>query len=227
MKNNNNLLLYLFLGFIGIFLLVRIMPYLIRPLLLILALVGVGILVFYLVQQWRLRNIEADPRDKMEAGIHQKLNHCQKQIAAIKKERVEIENNIASLETKLQSVLEISPSTKKESERLIQEFQNELDLRNTKLQFYESCTLKLKSLRHNFQLSKEINRKQETLKRLRESNQEDIADFEELKTALEFEQSYLNTIDELSLKMLDSNSLQDAKALQLELETITKELRDL
>jgi len=226
MKNNNNILLYAFFGLIGIFLLSR-MPFLVRPVLLILTLVGISILVFYLVQQWRLRNKEVTPRDEMESGIHEKLNNCKKQIAAIKKERAEIESNIASLETKLQSVLEISPQTRKESERLVQEFQNELDLRNTKLQFYESCMLKLKSLRHNFQLSKEINKKQETLKRLRESNQEDIADFEELKTALEFEQSYLNTIDELSLKMLDSNSLQDAKALQLELETITKELRDL
>jgi len=223
----NNTLLYVFFGLIGLFFLIRIMPYLIRPMLLILAFTGVIILAFYLIQKWRFRNAEANPRDEMETGIHQKLNHCQKQISAIKKERAEIENNIFSLETSLQSTLEISPTTRKESERLVQEFQNELDLRNTKLQFYESCMLKLKSLRHNFQLSKEINQRQQTLKRLRESNQEDIADFEELKTALEFEQSYLNTIDELSLKVLDSNSLQDAKALQLELETITKELRDL
>ncbi|MEM8524930.1 MAG: hypothetical protein AAGG68_09815 [Bacteroidota bacterium] len=227
MRNNNNTLLYAFFGLIGIFLLVRVMPYLIRPLLLILAVTGIVVLVFYLVQQWKLKNRGVDPRDKMESGIHEKLDCCKKQIATIKKERAEIESNISSLATKLQSALELTPQTQRESERLIQEFQNELDLRNTKLQFYESCTLKLRSLHHNFQLSKEINEKQQTLKRLRESNEEDIANFEELKTALEFEQTYLNTIDELSLKMLDSNSLQDAKALQLELETITKELRDL
>ncbi|MEL6719393.1 MAG: hypothetical protein AAFP82_11805 [Bacteroidota bacterium] len=223
----NNTLVYVVFGFIGIFLLVRIMPYFIRPLLLILTLAGIGILAFYLFRKWRLKNKNSASRDKMEAGIHQKLEHCQNQIAAIKKECTEIKSNIVALESQLQNTLDLSPQTRKESQRLIQEFQDELDLRNTKLQFYESCVLKLKSLRSNFRLSKDIHQRQQTLKRLRESNQDDIVNFEELKTALEFEQTYLNTIDELSLRMLDSSSLQDAKALQIELETITKELRDL
>ncbi len=172
---------------------------------------------------WQERNFA----NSIEGSIQQKLEQCNSQIKTIKEEKKEIEQNINELQSKLDKTTNIATQTWKESLRLVNEFRQELDLRNTKVLFYQTCIKKLKALLQNHQFAKDIADKQEVLKQLREKNQDDIADLEELKNTLQLEKDYLETIDELSLRMLGSTSLQDAKAVQKELEIITRELRDL
>ncbi len=162
-----------------------------------------------------------------EGSIEQKITQCEAQINYIKAETKSIQQNIFELQSQLQNASDISLQAEQESKRLIKEFRHELDLRNTKLLFYQTCAKKLKSLLQNHQFSKDVAQKQETLKQLRERNQDDIADLEELRFSLQMEKEYLDSIDTLSLRMLDSNSLQDARAVQKELETITRELRNI
>ncbi|MDX1666171.1 MAG: hypothetical protein R3350_03030, partial [Saprospiraceae bacterium] len=60
-----------------------------------------------------------------------------------------------------------------------------------------------------------------------EDNYEELAELEELKADVESDVFYLDTIERLSLRMLESNSLDDARGLKLELEEMTKELDEL
>ena len=50
---------------------------------------------------------------------------------------------------------------------------------------------------------------------------------EGVKSFLDYEKTYIETIDELSLKMLESRSVANAEVLKLELVEMTKELREL
>lgn len=179
-----------------------------------------GIQIWEYIQEQRFLN-------SIEGSIQQKLDECHTQIEAIKAEKAEIEQDIKELQTKIDNTQDIATSTWKESLRLINEFKQELDLRNTKLRFYQTCIQKLNSLLQNHQFAKEVNKKQESLKQLREKNQDDIADLEAFKNNLELEKNYLETLDDLSFRMLGSTSLQDAKAVQKELDNINRELRDL
>ncbi|MEM9992320.1 MAG: hypothetical protein AAF738_11195, partial [Bacteroidota bacterium] len=170
---------------------------------------------------------EKQVQNSIQGSIQLKLDACAKQIQIIEQEQQVIAENIAGLEYKTQATDDISSTTWKQSLRLINEFRQELDLRNTKLQFYRTCTKKLESLLQNHQFAQEIARRQERLQQLREKNQDDIANLEAFKNNIEIEKHYLEAIDQLSLRMLGSTSLQDAEAVQNELDNINQELRDL
>lgn len=183
--------------------------------------------LFYVVRQWLInRQTELEQKTSGSTTIQQQLHRCERELSQVQKEKREIENSIQSLENQLRSASSPTPSIRVESERLIKGYQEELALRYTKVEFYEACITKLKSLLHNLKLSQEIASKQQRLKQLREQNQDDLFNLEELKHALDYEQTYLQTIDELSLKMLDSHSLQDAQAIRLELQAMTEDLRN-
>ncbi|MCP3928363.1 MAG: hypothetical protein GY705_04610 [Bacteroidetes bacterium] len=140
------------------------------------------------------------------------------------KEISEILRNIQDLKVRLTGDLEIPKHQREKTERLIEGFKKELDLRETKINFYETCIHKLKGLLNGQILSKELKEKQKKLKLLREDHQEDMAKMEEMKSDMEFDHFYLDTIDNLSLRMLSSESLADAEQVQLELEEMTREI---
>ncbi len=224
-KPNGRLLIILIIilaGMIGI----RFLPFFLRllPYALILGLLTYAFVIFL---EYFSKHRQEKYDDKADGVIKDKLNHCREAIKKVYQERNTIAKEIEELEEKLNTTLQIPQVTKEELNRLVREFKHELDLRNTKIEFYETCIQKLQALLHNHQLAQTLKHKQEKLKQLQEKNQEAIADFEALKTSVAFEQSYISTIDELSAKMLESKSLQDAKAVQLELEHITQELREL
>ena len=73
----------------------------------------------------------------------------------------------------------------------------------------------------------EIANKQENLKRLQEGHYDDLADIENMRSDMEYEKFYLDSIENLSNKLLQSDTLDLANSLKEELEEITRELRDL
>jgi len=184
----------------------------------------VGLLAYLGYRFFKGRKDQRAYKGSVEGGINEKLKYCQQQISALEKERKEIRHNIQELQSRLDPNYDISPRAQEETERLIAAFEKESQLRATKIHFYRSCIKKLKSLLHNYQLSRELESKQDELKRLQENHYEDIANLEELKSQLEYDKAYLDTIDTLSLRMLESSSLEEAQHMQLELETMTKEL---
>jgi len=183
--------------------------------------------VFYFWRFFQKKRREKTFRTSTEGIIDHRFTHCNSQISHHKKEMLEIQKNIAELESRLSASLDLPASTKKETHRLIGAFQNELKLRESKIAFFETCVEKLKTLLNNYQLTQELVEKQQKLKQLQEQHYEEIADLEELKSNIEYDKVYLETIENLSNRMLESNSVDDAENLQLELEKMTKELDEL
>lgn len=161
---------------------------------------------------------------KTEAGIaSERIAYCEEQIGKNQRELREINENIKDLEQQIKK-LDTSARNLRESRRLIEAFRSEASLRRQKISFYELCIGKLRRLVHNHQLTERIAEKREQLELLQENHYEELASLEELKTELEMSADYLDTIETLSLRMLESTDYDDATRLKLELEEMTRDL---
>ena len=163
----------------------------------------------------------------VEGKILSYREQCDSQIARHKEEIEDIKKNIEELESKLTYSTALKEETIKESRRIIAGFKTELQLRETKLNFYKTCKGKIKSILDNHKLTEDLVKKQEKLNKLQEQNYDDLATMESLKSEVEMDRHYVDSIEELSLKMLDINSIESAEAVQMELIEMTKSLKDL
>jgi hypothetical protein len=97
-------------------------------------------------------------------------------------------------------------------------------LRKAKIDFFRSAKKKLYHLQRNKQLDQTIASKEEELKRLKEHHYDDLADMEALRSDMELETLYLDTIESLSLQLHESTTPERINELQRELEEMTKDL---
>lgn len=173
----------------------------------------------------RKRRMASRNFEKTTLGrIQQRIQYCEDQIQLNEKEKAQIQRNIKELENQLNTGIALAQHNKKDSERLIKGFQKELELRQAKLTFFEQSKSKLEVLYHNHQLAQTLKLKEGELKRLQENHFEDLANMEALKSDVEMDVFYLKTIEELSQKLLDTESVSDVNVLNKELELMTKEL---
>ena len=158
--------------------------------------------------------------------IQRRLRECETGIAANSAEIQEITSTVKELERELLELDGASEEKVRETRRLIEAFQAEKKLREAKLAFLQTALQRLHILEHNYRLSATIVEKQEQLKRLQAKNYEDLANLEELRSNIEYDRAYLETLDELSTRMIGSQSINDVRALRRELDTMTRELND-
>ncbi len=213
------------LAVVLVMLLMRI-PVLARYMVYLAALAGLGLLIYGLINWWRLRRIrqaEAAFRRTREGRLAEKVEECDLLMDRNRQEMEEIHRSIDDLEDKL-GLAGMSAKQRQESEEILQAFRSELDLRRTKARFFERCREKLQALRRHILLERELESKKDVLRRLRENHFEDLAQYEGIKSELELNTFYLETIDELSSRMVASTTVDDARHLQLELEEMTREL---
>jgi len=212
------------IGLIVLILLMRFFP-VFRFILGILAIVGivglVGGSVWYFVTK---RQREKRYAASTEGQISLRIDYCEGEIEKQEKEIAEIDENIQELEEQLGGGNEIAPQNRKESESLIQAFRSQLDLRRSKVIFYQACIRKLEILLHNQRLASDLEIKKKKLEKLRENNFEELAKLESLRSDVEMDILYLDTIDRLSQRIHDTNTVDDAEILQKELEKMTREL---
>jgi len=190
------------------------------------ALALIALILYPFRQQWlkrRQKKYEETYIGSIESKIKQARNYQTKH----EKEIQDIERNIGDLKTKLEISPDLKAPTIDETEKLIMAFRSELQLRHTKIAFYQTSIKKLQSLRQSHQMLEELASKQESLKKLQQGNYDDLADMENLKSDMEYEQFYLDSIESLSQRLLESNSLDLAQDLRLELEELTKNLGDM
>ncbi len=222
---SSNMVVLMFLGGLGLLLfLMRINRI---AFFIALALLLIGSLVVYLIRRIRQRKQQVEFARSSEGVIHTQIMACEEHINKLGLEMNDIRQNLKELKDELGQSASLHAKAREESEKLIGAFNNELKLRKVKLEFYENCKQKLQTLLSNHHLLQSLENKQQKLKRLQESRYEQLADMESLKSNLEYEQRYLETIESLSLRMLDSQSTDTAQALQLELSQLTRELRKL
>ncbi len=183
---------------------------------------GIYLSIYYL----RKKKLEKAYQRTEEGMAAARIQYCEEQIEKNEAELDEIRKNIEELQEQIDSP-DISPRNETESKRLIKAFITESNLRKQKIEFFELCIGKLRRLVHNYKLTQDIARKREKLEKLKENHYDDLAALEELKTELEMSGVYLETIETLSLRMLESTDYDDAKKLQLELEEMTRDLDSL
>ncbi len=222
-------LLYLLLGIVLFFLLIRIPPLfaLMRSVLPVLVVAGLIYLGYRLLQYGRAQARRRAYERTTQGRIHRKLEQFRKSLQDNEAEMQEIRANIQELEQKVASTTGISDNYRRESGVLLAAFRSEHKLRQEKARFYESGVRKLQSLLNNLQLAEEIETKKERLRELRENHYEELARLEEMKSDLELDTTYLDTIEELSTRLLESRNVDDAEHLRLELEEMTRELDEL
>jgi hypothetical protein len=183
--------------------------------------------IFFIVKHFRDAKKEEEFNDSMEGSIRQNLELCEDQMTKNREEVLEIKDNIYDLKEKLEVKSMINENTIKESEFLISGFERELDLRNAKLEFYKICKEKIHNIHFNQTLADEVANKRQRLKQLQEDHFEDLADMEKLRSDVDYTKTYIDTISNLSIRMVQSTSLRTAQELHEELKLITQELRDL
>ncbi len=184
-------------------------------------------LIFYAIH----RGVELRKKKALANTVEGKIlyyrEQCDTQIVKHQAEIEDIKKNIGEIESKLKYSSALKEDTINESKRIINAFEKELQLRETKLNFYKTCKEKIKAILDNHKLTEDLVQKQEKLNKLQEQNYDDLATMESLKSEVELDRHYVDSIEELSLKMLDINSLESAEAIQMELIEITKSLKEL
>jgi hypothetical protein len=219
----NYVLFWLLLGLASMLILTRIVPQLrfFFPVLLLILIIIWGIWAWW---EWSKRQAFENSK---EGAIHSKINFCREEINRNKKEIADILENIAELTTRLNENLELTAAYRQETTQLIDDFKKEQQLRTARIDFYDACIRKLEALLHHQQMAQTLARKKEKLKQLKEQNYETLADMEALRSDVEFDAFYLDTIDELSSRMSRSTTVDDAEGLRLELEKMTREIKGL
>ncbi len=202
-----------------------------RRLLYILLILGgfmivIGLAFFLLKFLWNFGKKE-DIDYSVEASLDRQFAQSKEQINKNKNDLKEIQKAIDDLESSLDNKLELLEKNREKSKRILAGFYKELELRKAKIEFYQICQTKLETLNYNHNISLELASKQKKLSELQEDHFDDIANMETFKTDLEYNKHFMETIETLSLRMLQSNSLDSAQQLQLELKEITKEIKRL
>ncbi len=155
------------------------------------------------------------------------VEECEEQIKQNKSEVDKINKDIAELKATLNTQFEIAPEKKIESEKLIADFENEVKLREAKIEFFKTCKEKLNTLLYNHKLSKTLADKKEELEKLKEQHFEDIAPMEALASDIEHDKMYLESIEDLKFRIESSKSADSALELRSELIQMTRELKKL
>lgn len=189
-------------------------------------LLAVGIVYFIFNFIWKMRKAKRQ-HESIETILELQLALCIDQIRKNRDEIVDIQKSVDELEDNLDNKPELLENNREKSKKILAGFYKELELRKAKIDFYETCKAKLETLSYNHNFSRELALKQKKLSELQEDHYDDIASMEALKTDLEYNKRYMETIQTLSLRMLESNSIDSAQQLQLELREITKELKRL
>ena len=112
-----------------------------------------------------------------------------------------------------------------ESQRLVNAFESELQLRKTKHVFLYTAIKKLEKIKRNRMVTQKLIEKEQQLQQLQEGAYDDLARLEEMKTDIEMDTTFLETIDQLSSKLDSIQHVDEAKILNKELIRMTKGLR--
>lgn len=182
----------------------------------------------YVLYQRMYKTIEVSPsQQKSLNAIWSRIMYCEEQLERLKEEIKDIRKDLIQLKKSTERQEDLTATNREETKRLIVAFENELRIREKKKQFFDTCLRKLKKLLRNQELAIDLAEKEGRLRQLQEGHYEDLAEMEALRSDLELDVFYLDTIESLSERMLLTTSTDEAEALQIELEKMTRELDEL
>lgn len=178
--------------------LVRVFPPL-RLLLLFFIIVSLaGTLIYFMLQATQQRRERRNFLNSVEGKISARIHACEEQLHAYENECQKIDNHIEQLRDRLAGTQLPGEILQRETARLIAGFEQERALRRAKIDFFQDCIDKLEKLIQRHRLSEELERKKAELDTLREKQYDDLAELEHLRWDIEREETYLQTIAELT-----------------------------
>ncbi|MBV6656086.1 MAG: hypothetical protein KI786_20140 [Mameliella sp.] len=185
---------------------------------------GIGFLGYLVYEYIRQQNAGFGGQNAVPLGVGSRMEQVEEQLNRNEKEIKSIRQNLRELRKEVHDEDALNAKNLTDAQYLIREFEAELELRRAKSSFYKTVKHKLNRLLHNHQLSQSLADKEAELRRLKEHHYDDLADMEAMRSDMELETLYLDTIDELSLKVPDNLSLEHVQELQKQLEEMTRGL---
>ena len=150
----------------------------------------------------------------MPGQIKARLDNCEVQIQRLKEEAKKIRRSMKELEQQLKADGDVPDSMRAKTESVLMGFRQELQLRQTKISFYQQCSEKLEKVLRHHELLAAVEQKKEELESLRQQHYDEIADMEQLRLEVEREDTYLDTIQELSTRMQETTGVEEVLHLQ-------------
>ncbi len=159
--------------------------------------------------------------------IERRKAWCRSRLSRHQREIAEIKRSMKDLYRQLDEGKALTQKQRDELKRLLHDYRAELDLRQAKVAFYKACIEKLELLQQHLELTETLLEKKARLKAMREADQEELADLEALKKDIALDKGWLQSFEQLTRRIEQSHTLDDAHSLQLELEEMTRELEEL
>lgn len=224
-EKNTRLLIILLVGTVLLVFMLRFLVAFRFVFFAVLAIGGLGFGIYWLVNYLRNRKKEKAFSKTTEGRMVKRLEECHYLLEENRAEMKEIKDNIRELEAEQRKYdQKLARKNWKDIQELIGGFKAELELRETKMLFYRQCIQKLEQMLENHRLGRALEEKKEKLQSLQDEHYESLAKLEELKSDVEMDVFYLDTIENLSQRMLTSSTLDDTLQLKKELEEMTREL---
>lgn len=193
-------------------------------LLLVLSIAATGGLLYFLWQRWSAFRKRKAYLASTAGKLSIRIADFEKQIDQLQQEIRDIQSSIEELKSSILQQEGISERSREQTRTVLRSFEKERDLRLEKIRFYQTCIHKLEKLRTNHQLTQSLSQKTRLLKKLQEKHYDDLAEMEAIRTELNYEENLLLSMDELSLRLLNTESVSETQGLQEELEKMTREV---
>jgi xanthosine utilization system XapX-like protein len=227
-NQQNNFILILLWGMIGLvfmFVMVRILARFPLALLgfLVLVLLGlIGFGVYRFVQRKRAEKVWFKTGE--EKAIIARIRQCETDKDRHRKEIEAVDVRLKELRESLQSNRAATREARKKVTDLVTAFEAQRKLRQAKIDFLDRLQKEWEGMLQSFRLQQTLTDNQDELKKLQEQNIEDMVNLEELRTGIEYDRAYWETMDDLSRRMLDTNSLETVQILREELDQMRRDL---
>ena len=166
----------------------------------LLSLFLVGSIAFgvYLFKKWQRYKADQSLKNQPEGKVKERIEYCKMQIQKINSELSTIRKDVKELQQNLQNSND--PQNTEEGQQLLKAFEAELELREAKRTFFESCIVKLNRLLNKYLIGQQLAAKKNKLQELREEHYEDLAEMEALRSDVEMDVFLLDDIDALEPK---------------------------
>ncbi|MCB0661571.1 MAG: hypothetical protein KDC24_02435 [Saprospiraceae bacterium] len=188
----------------------------------LLVLVPIAGLMYFIFQ--RFSGNTSNTKGQEQTALSDRIKQCNTSIEQLNKELKAIDNSLEELEKELLQTADLPKATVAKTQALITSFKEEKELRLAKIRFYVACREKLEMLHRNHTLTRSLQSKMEQLKQLKESHYEELAEMESLRSDVNYQQGFFESFDQLSLRVLNTESIRDTELLHKELEKMVDEI---
>ena len=192
--------------------------------LILLAAILIGLSIFWIYHNIQRNQNLKQYSNSIEGQLEEKIQVCEVELNKHQKVATSIKAAIHEIEDHLDGNTDVDPKIKDDSERLLKKYHQELKIRTSKINFFDTCLQKLRKLINNHLIAEKLLEKEAELRELKGDHYEDLGKMEEIKSNIELDTFYLETIEELSQRIDLSNDFDDTEQINNELLKITKDI---